>query len=152
MDALDKGYPALHIASHFVFKPGTERDSYLLLGDGTKLSLAQMNDEDLDFNNVDLLTLSACETAMGGTKANGREIEGFGGFAQRQGAKAVLATLWPVADKSTGLFMKNMYELRQKKDLTKAEALQQAQIAFILSEHYSHPFFWGPFILMGNWL
>ena len=85
-------------------------------------------------------------------KANGREIEGFGGFAQRQGAKAVLATLWPVADKSTGLFMKNMYELRQKKDLTKAEALQQAQIAFIISKHYSHPFFWGPFILMGNWL
>ena len=110
-----------------------------------------MNDEDFDFNTVDLLTLSACETAMGGTKANGREIEGFGGFAQRQGAKAVLATLWPVADRSTGLFMRKMYKLRQEKNLTKAEALRQAQITFIRSKRYNHPFFWAPFVATGNW-
>jgi len=149
---LDENFQALHIASHFVFKPGTERDSFLLLGDGSTLSLAQINDEDLDFNDVDLLTLSACETAVGGANANGREIEGFGSLAQRQGAKAVLATLWSVEDESTGRFMQNMYRFRQEKILTKAESVQMAQIEFIRSRKYGHPFYWAPFILMGNYL
>lgn len=152
VDVLEENYPVLHIASHFVFKPGTEQDSFLLLGDGNALTLAQIRDKDLDFNNVDLLTLSACETAVGGPGANGREIEGFGWLAQRQGAKAVLATLWPVADDSTGEFMKNFYHLREKEKLSKAAALQKAQLGFIQSKIYAHPFFWAPFILMGNWL
>jgi len=151
-DALHKDYPVLHIASHFVFKPGVESSSYLLLGDGSQLSLDMITEKNFDFKNVDLLTLSACETAMPGAGADGREIEGFGGLAQRQGAKAVLATLWPVADKGTGIFMKNMYQYHQEQKLTKIEALRKAQVEFIHSDKYSHPFFWAPFILMGNWL
>ncbi len=152
VDVLDTGYSILHIASHFVFRPGTEKNSFLLLGDGTKLSLAEISEEDYDFNEVDMLTLSACETGVGSPGADGREIEGFGWLAQRQGAKSVLATLWPVADISTGLFMQNMYEMKQKGKLTKAAALQHTQRAFINSRQFSHPFFWAPFILMGNWL
>jgi CHAT domain-containing protein/Flp pilus assembly protein TadD len=151
-DVLEEGYPVLHIASHFVFQPGTERNSYLVLGDGTHLSLARILDLDLDFNSVELLTLSACETAVGGADADGREIEGFGWLAQRQGAQAVLATLWPVADRSTAEFMLNLYSSRQSEGLTKAAALQRTQIQFIRSQSYAHPFFWAPFILMGNWL
>ena len=149
--ALDEEYPALHVASHFVFKPGTERDSYLLLGDGGRLSLAEVLDYDLDFNSVALLTLSACETALGGAGADGREIEGFGWLAQRQGAKAVLATLWPVADKSTSTFMSDLYGRLKTGGLTKAAAIRETQIAFIQSERYAKPVYWAPFILMGNW-
>jgi CHAT domain-containing protein len=181
-DALMEAYPVLHIASHFDFRPGNESLSNLILGDGTRLSLSEIRNT-YDFPNVDLITLSAGNTAMG-SNAKGSEIEGFGAMVQNKGAKGVLATLWPVADRSTGLFMKTMYALRTAEQLTKAEALQKTQIRFIrgLAGHetgvlkekrigyasgkldvtpanetgkdaaYSHPFYWAPFILMGNWL
>ncbi len=158
------------------FKPGDETDSFLLLGDGKKLSLKEIKDG-YEFVNLDLLTLSACETAVGGGKdANGREVEGFGALAQNQGAKGVIATLWPVADESTGQFMQLFYGLRQKNPgITKAEAMQRAQAAFIerrvapaldevsrgltrtgaspaAAATTDHPYYWAPFILMGNWL
>ena len=79
----------VHIASHFQFSPGNETNSALLLGDGTFLSLAQIKSLPNIFGGVDLLTLSACNTATGGSGANGKEVEGFGVLAQRQGAKAV---------------------------------------------------------------
>ena len=112
----------------------------------------------------------------GGRDANGREIEGFGALAQRQGAKAVLATLWPVVDRSTGEFMQTFYRIRQTEaGITKAEALRRAQVQFIRSNATAngtssrgvdapengstkaggalqHQFYWAPFILMGNWL
>ncbi len=177
--ALDDGYPVVHLASHFVFKPGTEQDSFLLLGDGTHLSLAALVVGDYPFDQLDLLTLSACETALGGQEANGREIEGFGALAQKQGASAVLATLWPVADASTAEFMARFYEYRQVHGLSKAQALVATQRDFIAglpainervgiargliadvavaapeaaaASQLDHPYYWAPFILMGNW-
>ena len=130
------------------------------------------------------MTLSACETALGGGEdENGREIEGFGALVQRQGAKSVLATLWKVADKSTAVLMESLYRLRQERGLNKADALREAQLVLISGKHprqpiavqkggkgralnitnapsyipdpakpYAHPYFWAPFILMGNWL
>ncbi|GFK92245.1 Photosystem I assembly protein Ycf3 [Fundidesulfovibrio magnetotacticus] len=217
--------PVLHIASHFQFRPGTEQDSFLLLGDGNRLTLDRLRL--LDFNEVNVLTLSACETAVGGTgkMGDGREVESFGAMAQRQGAKGVLATLWSVADESTGRLMSRFYALKEKQGLDKAQALRRAQLEFIegagegagarvpapaggqAAVHapvqaleptavptgeqaaaqapaadredagcgqaiqakgqspsragdappagdfpgYSHPFYWAPFILMGNW-
>ncbi|MCB4361422.1 CHAT domain-containing protein [Quatrionicoccus australiensis] len=174
---LENEPPVVHLASHFVFEPGNETNSFLLLGDGQRLSLKEIKDG-YEFVNLDLLTLSACETAVGGGKdANGREVEGFGALAQNQGAKGVLATLWPVADESTGQFMQLFYGIRQKNPgMTKAAAMQLAQLAFIEGRVGSalaevsrgakrreagktapvdatdHPYFWAPFILMGNWL
>ena len=108
-----------------------------------------MDFNDFDFNHIDLITLSACNTAMQG---NGSEIEGFGALAQKQGAKSVLATLWPVADVSTGILMQKMYQFRaENPKCTKIEALQIAQKYLLDSEEYSHPVFWAPFILIGNW-
>jgi CHAT domain-containing protein len=131
---------------------------------------------------VDLVALSACETAVGGGEdRNGREVEGLGVLVQRQGAKGVLASLWSVNDEATGQFMRLFYGYRQRKGMSKAEALRQAQLAFIenrvpaaLAEvgrgrhtdasgkaveratpkaiSPSHPYYWAPFILMGNWL
>jgi CHAT domain-containing protein len=146
-----QNFELLHVASHFQFSPGTEINSYLLLGDGQRLTLGDIRTRNFRFDNVDLLSLSACDTGLGGGRdENGREIEGFGVIAQQQGAKAVLATLWPVADSSTAELMTDLYRRRQKLGLSKAEALRQAQVA-MLKGKFSHPFYWAPFILMGNW-
>jgi CHAT domain-containing protein len=181
--------PVVHIASHFQFQPGNETRSALLLGDGKFLSLAQIKSLPNVFGGVELLTLSACNTATGGSGANGKEIEGFGVLAQRQGAKAVVASLWPVFDTSTKILMQDFYRLREaKSDTTKAEALRQAQLRLLRGETtlagaaakvmtldrkivheekpetaskpsftpdpkrpYAHPYYWAPFILIGNW-
>jgi len=160
--------PVVHVASHFHFVAGSNT-SFLLLGDGTPLSLQDIAARDLRFDKVDLLTLSACETAVGGGRGeNGLEVEGLGVLAQIQGAKAVLATLWPVADDSTGVLMRQFYWTRQDglrhgHDMTKVEALRQAQMALLTgatgnstsaatTAPYAHPYYWAPFILMGNWL
>ncbi len=184
---LIQGYPVVHIASHFELNPGTEEDSHLVLGDGSTLTLGKIKDDNYDFGGVEMLTLSACNTAIGGIEGNGSEVESLGSLAQDQGAKGVLATLWPVADRSTGVLMQSFYRMHvDKPGMTKAEALRQTQLAFIRGEiagspaeesrrgmrvskvkdeegdaglfnpdeksPYSHPFFWAPFILMGNWL
>lgn len=156
MSALDQGFPVLHIASHFVFQPQTDQDAYLLLGNSDILTLAQIRNE-YNFNSLDLLTLSACQTAVGSI-GKGKEVEGFGALAQKQGAKSVIATLWPVDDRSTGLFMKHFYQIKTQSKLTKGQALQQTQQAFIQAatqnypNDFAHPYYWGAFILMGNWL
>lgn len=178
-------YPVVHIASHFSFKPGNETDSFLLLGDGSRLTLDRIRvSASPMFRKVELLTLSACDTATGG-EANGKEVEGFAVLAQQQGAQAVLATLWPVYDESTGVLMQHFYKQREvKAGTTKAEALQQAQLSLLRGQPaglrgnestrsrrvsglgktnvappftpdpkapYAHPYFWAPFILIGNW-
>lgn len=130
--SLDKGLPVLHVASHFKFAPGTEADSYLLLGDGRFLTLRELREGDYPLAKLDLLALSACETAMhGGREANGREVEGMAVLARSKGAKAVLATLWPIADESTPELMKKFYITRKNGSTSTAEALRHAQIALI---------------------
>jgi CHAT domain-containing protein len=96
-ETLLKRYPVVHIATHFRFEPGNETQSFLLLGDGAHLNMAELKTSANLFGGVQLLTLSACNTGVG----DGTEVEGFGTLAQRQGAKAVIASLWPVMDDST---------------------------------------------------
>src|SRR6185295_5898793 len=122
-----EGYPVVHIASHFRFFPEREETSFLLLGDGTNLSLAELQDSPGIFERVELLTLSACDTATIG--ANGKEMEGLAFVAQDLGAKAVVASLWPVADVGTEVLMREFYRLKRANvPWSKAEALRQAQI------------------------
>jgi CHAT domain-containing protein len=171
------GFPVVHVASHFQFRPGDETRSFLLLGDGGQLTLADLKSADTIFAGVDLLTLSACSTGLGDVKnSDGSEVEGFGVLAQRKGAKAVVASLWPVADASTGLLMQEFYRIRQADPKsTKIEALRRAQLRLMNGEikpvgvanargvkvprdqnnkvrDYQHPYYWAPFFLMGNWL
>jgi CHAT domain-containing protein len=178
LGALHRGYPVVHIASHFQLQPGDETASFLLLGDGSRRSLAQVNTWPTVFGGVELLTLSACHTATGGTAADGREVEGLAVPAQRQCAKAVVATLWPVEDASTHEVMQTFYHLRDTQPgISKAEALQQAQRQLLAGQGphvatapedtrspatplppltrnpqalYAHPYFWAPFVLVGN--
>lgn len=149
--ATKMNYKVVHIASHFIFSPGTEADSYLLLGNGQQMSLTDIKKANLRFDHADLLTLSACDTARGGgTDANGREIEGFGVLVQKQGAKSVLATLWRVDDKATSTLMSEAY-LQKSKGSNKIESIRSAQLKLLHSSKYKHPFYWAPFVLMGNW-
>ena len=126
-----KHYPVVHIASHFQFRPGNETQSFLLLGDGGHLSLAELKTSANLFGGVQVLTLSACDTGIG----DGTEVEGFGTLAQRQGAKAVVASLWPVADESTSVLMPRFYRIRQSSPgKTKLEALREAQVELLRGE------------------
>jgi len=155
-------YNLVHIASHFKFDLGKDgKASYLVLGNGTPLTGDEISKLPTIFYGVDLLTLSACNTAMD-SGGNGKEVDGFPGLAQRQGAKAVIASLWSVADASTGLLMQKFYQVRVRTTppASKAESLQEAQLALLRKEvkssdpnakDYSHPYFWAPFILIGNW-
>ena len=166
--ALDQHPPLVHIASHYVFHAGDDTKSYLLLGgkvaggQGFHLSLADLRDDQrMDFRGIELLTLSGCQTAVGSNDSDGREIDGLGITAQRKGAKAVVATLWAVDDASVGLLMATFYKLWvTTPGITKAEALQRAQLAVLhgaggpargAASQYANPFYWAPFILIGNW-
>lgn len=162
-------YAFTHAATHFVFLPGTKAEglnSYLLLGDGGKLTLQQVQNSENMFVGIELLTLSACDTGYGGKTADGREIEGLGVLAQRKGARAIMATLWPVDDESTRDLMIDFYRGYQKPNVSKAEALRLAQLGLLGEPDlaaggprskrgrpgpFAHPYFWSPFILIGNW-
>jgi CHAT domain-containing protein/tetratricopeptide (TPR) repeat protein len=124
--------PVVHIASHFSFRPGDETRSFLLLGDGSVLTLAEMKAQRDLFGGVELLTLSACNTAAQQADADGREIDAFAELAQRLGANAVMATLWPLADESAPWLMQEFYRQRQAgAGMMKAEALRKAQLALL---------------------
>ncbi len=156
--ALEGNHPLIHIASHFYFSPGNETNSYLLLGGdnpkGDHLTLAQIRDDpSFTFTGTKLLTLSACDTAMGGAEGDGREVDGLGNIAHDNGAQAVLASLWAVNDKSTGLLMQTLYRLwTTAPGMTKSEALRRAQLALLQDPKgaYSSPYYWAPFVLIGN--
>lgn len=127
-ETLIKHYPVVHIASHFHFQPGDDTRSFLQLGDGGHFSLAKLKISESLFIGVQLLTLSACNTGLG----DGAEVEGFGTLAQRQGAKAVLASLWPVADESTSQLMQKFYRIRESSHrMTKIEALRESQLELL---------------------
>jgi CHAT domain-containing protein len=81
-----------------------------------------------------------------------RAVLGLAGIAVRLGAKSTLATLWAINDRSTSVLMDQFYSQLAQKKVTKAEALRQAQLALLKSPQYQHPYFWAPFILVGNWL
>ncbi|MEL6130293.1 MAG: CHAT domain-containing protein, partial [Cyanobacteria bacterium J06628_4] len=97
---------------------------------------------------VELLILSACETAAGDDRA----ALGLAGVAIRSGARSTLASLWLVDDRGTSELMSNVYSDLTSTSLSKAEILQQAQLKLLKSDEYQHPYFWAPFVLIGNWL
>ena len=147
------GSPIVHLATHAKFSSKAE-DTFILTWDG------QINIKDLDNllrddtfnrkNNIELLVLSACETASGDPRAT----LGLAGVAVQAGARSTLATLWSVVDESTAEIMAEFYRQLEKSETTKAnkaEVLRQAQIALMNDKQFNHPHFWSPFVLIGNW-
>lgn len=151
-------FTVIHLASHFRLGDNWSTSS-LLLGNGKLLSLEDMSKSPaIDFRDVELVTLSACNTALT-TASNGLEVDSLAAAIQAKSGKAVLASLWSVYDESTAILMKNFYRLRKENPkLSKAEALQQAQRHLIgdpndprSDRSFSHPYFWSGFVLIGNW-
>ncbi len=95
-----------------------------------------------------LLTLSACETALGDDQA----ALGLAGVAIRAGARSALATLWRVEDASTAMLMQTFYQHLLQRGVSRAQALQQAQLALLKDATYHHPYYWTPFLLINSWL
>jgi CHAT domain-containing protein/TPR repeat protein len=148
-NSLDQRYPFFHIATHFRFSPGTEINSFLLLGDGSHLNLGIL--KTLDFNGVELVTYSGCQTGMGGGRdEDGKEIAGLSYITQKKGAKAVIASLWSVSDKGTAELMAKMYLAFSKYSTSISDALRKANIDLLKSSEFSHPFYWAGFQLYGN--
>lgn len=131
----------LHVATHFSLKPGKDAGSFLLLGGNARLTMEEFkNLPDGCLADVDLLVLSACETAVGSANADGSEFEGFSLLAQNKGAGAGLATLWPVSDDATARLMRTFYRLRKGHgDWTKLRCLREAQLALITDDGKSKP-------------
>jgi len=149
-------YKVAHFATHFELNPVSETMSYLLLGDGRKLRMDELRGIGELFKGLDLVAFSACNTGLGTTGAKGREVDGIGYLGELLGARTVLASLWQVHDSSTSKLMCEFYRVRENGN-SKAKALQKAQISMlkgnITSEEghdFTHPFFWSPFILIGN--
>ncbi|HPF26861.1 MAG: CHAT domain-containing protein [Steroidobacteraceae bacterium] len=148
-------FSVLHIGTHFSLRPGNALRSFLVLGDGSRLTLDRIRT--LDFQGLELATLSGCQTAMGGaTTDDGREIEGLSAIVQQRGAGRVLATLWRVPDASTATLMHELYDRFGSEHQDVATALQRAQLSLLHSAgsgvpDYSHPYFWAGFALSGTW-
>jgi CHAT domain-containing protein/Tfp pilus assembly protein PilF len=167
-------FNVIHLATHGKFVVGEAKNSFILLGNGDTITLPQI--QDLSLANVDLIVLSACETGVGDTLGSGTEILGLGYQFQLAGAKAAIASLWQVDDGGTQALM-NVFYKALKAQKTKTEALQIAQQAMIRGEYQAlgigrsdievqstrtrqpipadqlrHPYYWAPFILIGNGL
>ncbi|MEO0708907.1 MAG: CHAT domain-containing protein [Cyanobacteria bacterium J06649_5] len=145
-------FSVVHLATHGQFSSQAE-ETFLVTWDG------RVNVQDLDAmllprrqavnQPLALLVLSACQTATGDQRA----ALGLAGMAIRSGARSTLATLWQVNDDSTAILMKQFYQqLLETPSMTKAEALRAAQLSLLKQPQYQHPFYWSPFVLVGNWL
>jgi CHAT domain-containing protein len=142
-------FSVVHIATHGSFSSDPEQT--FLLAYNQLLKSNELKDM-LRTNNqssssiVELLVLSACETAKGDNRAT----LGLAGIAVQAGARSTVSTLWQVSDRSTAELMEQFYKELTKPELTKAQALHQAQLA--LFEQYKAPYYWAPYVLVGNWL
>ena len=142
-------FSIVHIATHGNFSSEPEQTFILaynqLLRSNDLNSLLHSNNQSSS-SIIELLVLSACETAKGDNRAT----LGLAGMAVRAGARSTLSTLWQVSDRSTAALMERFYKELTNPKVTKAQALHQAQLAIF--EQYKAPFYWAPYVLVGSWL
>lgn len=144
-----KSYPIVHIATHGKF--GVDAESTFLVGFDQRLSIETLDNllrSRRSREAVELLTLSACQTAAG----DNRSALGIAGVAVRAGVESALATLWYINDEATVPLIQEFYSQLRQPNISKAEALRRAQVKMIADANYNHPAVWSPFILIGNWL
>ena len=143
-------YSVVHLATHGQFG-SSAADTFLLTWDQniavTDLDAMLQPGRRRQGDSLDLLVLSACQTAAGDPAAN----LGLAAMAVRSGASSTLASLWPVSDDATATFMDAFYGAWQGGRISKVEALRQAQQQLIASANHQHPFYWAAFTLLGNW-
>ncbi|BFU91928.1 MAG: hypothetical protein NTAFB01_31150 [Nitrospira sp.] len=144
------GYGGLHIATHGKFSTDVN-DSFLLTFDG-KLTMQTLDQLIGLFRfrqePLELLTLSACQTGVGDDRA----ALGLAGLALKAGARSALATLWFINDEASASLISEFYRQLRNPALSKAVALQRAQLKLLSDRIYEHPAYWSPFLLLNNWL
>ncbi|MBD1894328.1 CHAT domain-containing protein [Coleofasciculus sp. FACHB-129] len=143
-------FTVVHLATHGQFSSSS--DSTFILTWNGRINVKEFENllrsrDPSTFNPIELLVLSACQTATGDKRA----VLGLAGVAVRSGARSTLATLWSVQDESTAKLMGEFYQQLLQGE-SKVKALRQAQIALLKQPKYAHPFYWSSFILVGSWL
>lgn len=147
----NRNFPIIHLATHGQFSSDVSEtylvgwDEPLQIQDFQVLLREQLPQVQ---QPIELLVLSACQTAEGDNRA----ALGLAGLAVRSGAKSTLATLWAVNDASTSTLISDFYQQLAQNKISKSYALRKAQINMISSDDFSHPYYWAPFVLVGNWL
>ncbi|MGB3493680.1 MAG: CHAT domain-containing protein [Elainellaceae cyanobacterium] len=143
-------YSIVHMATHGEFGAEPE-DTFLITGDEQKLTIGELESAIRNTGGtrqIDLLTLTACKTALG----DNRSALGLAGVAVQAGARSAIASLWAINDASTAQIMADFYQSLSQPDFTTAQALRSAQQKAIESgDRLSRPAFWAPFILIGDW-
>jgi len=143
-------YDVVHFATHGQFSSDFSQ-TYFLTWDGVinirELSELLQQRESGSGRAIELLTLSACETATGDDRAT----LGLAGLAVRSGARATIATLWPIKDNVAAELMSTFYDALSQPDVGKADALRQAQLKMLYETDFVDPFFWSAYVLIGNW-
>ena len=144
------GYEVVHLATHGEFSSVAE-ETFLLTWDDV-ININELNTlisaDQKQKNPIELLVLSACQTAAGDSRA----ALGLAGVAVRSGARSTLASLWSVDDVATTELMTRFYQRLATGKVTKAEALRESQQELLQRQQFNHPFYWSAFILLGNWL
>lgn len=140
----------VHIASHGKF--GGDPESSFVLTYNEKLRMGRLAElvgvTEFRDQPLELLTLSACETAAG----DGRAALGLAGVAVKAGARSTLATLWYIDDRASAELVVEFYRQLAEPGTSRAVALQQAQLSLLQHPVYKHPGYWSPFLLIGSWL
>jgi CHAT domain-containing protein/Tfp pilus assembly protein PilF len=146
----DEQFSIVHIASHGEF--GNDVENTFLLTFDDKLSLDRLNQMVGVFrfrdDPLELLTLSACDTAAGDDRA----ALGLAGMAIKAGARSALATLWNINDAAAVDLVLDFYREIKNPTISRAVALQRAQMKLIKNPRYEHPGFWSAFLMINNWL
>lgn len=144
-------FQIVHLATHGQFSSDPEQTYILTWEDRLQVKELERLLQSRQYGEtvpIELLVLSACKTAQGDDRA----ALGLAGIAVRSGARSTIATLWSVKDKSTALLMSQFYDALVQPNTSKARALRQAQLLMLEEMEYRHPFYWSPFVLVGNWL
>ena len=145
-------FNVLHLATHGQFSSRPE-NTFILAADGpinvTQWDRLLRRRDETNIQPLELLVLSACQTATGDNRAT----LGLAGTSVKAGARSTLASLWHISDRSTAILMGEFYRELTKNKVTKAEALRRAQITLLKKyPNYTRPGFWAPYVLVGNWL
>ncbi|WP_315790741.1 CHAT domain-containing protein [Fischerella sp. JS2] len=144
-------FNVVHLATHGQFSSRADQ-TFILAADGpinvTQFDSILRNRDDIRPEALQLLVLSACQTAVGDKRA----ALGLAGAAVRAGARSTIASLWQIDDESTAQFVGAFYRELKEANITKAEALRRAQLQLLKHPNYNAPSFWSAYVLIGNWL
>jgi CHAT domain-containing protein len=135
----------IHLATHAFFDPNAPLEAGIILADGVLTAR-----EVLEYRlHADLLVLSSCESGQAST-LGGEELAGLSQAFFQAGARSLLVSLWRVSDSATAALMRAFYSERLA-GADKAQALRQAMTQVQQDPRWTHPYYWGAFVLIGDW-